>query len=156
MQHSRSKLEKNRGTRKEYTYTKQFEEYDDTNQFVEPNEQCENEKSVKIHNFIPNYMDQNKDTTYSKKLARSIESNTETLSENDLQFGEFCHESLTCTCYYPDNTDVIQFEMDEIAENATKQNGLGPTTCQDLESVGYTLNGFYLVRFNSSKRVKTV
>ena len=62
-----------------------------------------------------------------------------------------------CTCYYPDNQNVPQFELDtdEITNNASSLNGTGPESCEDLRSNGYNLAGFYMVRFKP-KRVKAV
>ena len=34
-------------------------------------------------------------------------------------------------------------------------NGTGPETCKDLIDLGYTLVGFYMVRFNSN-RIKII
>ncbi len=54
-----------------------------------------------------------------------------------------------CTCYYPDHPNVTLFEIDtsEITINATRVNGTGPENCEDLQSIGHSLAGFYLVRF---------
>jgi len=62
-----------------------------------------------------------------------------------------------CTCYYPDHPNVTLFEIDtsEITINATRVNGTGPENCEDLQSIGNSLAGFYLVRFKP-KKVKAI
>jgi len=76
-----------------------------------------------------------------------------------LQFEKNCidpgHQS--CTCYYPDHINVTVFELstDEITRNASGVNGTGPSNCQDLQRFGYSLIGFYMVRFNT-KRIKSI
>jgi len=46
----------------------------------------------------------------------------------------------------------LELSSDEITRNASRVNGTGPTSFKDLESIGYTviytLNGFYVVKFN--------
>jgi len=58
-----------------------------------------------------------------------------------------------CTCYYPDHPDVVLFELniDETTKNASKVNGTGPSSCEDLQSMGHNLRGFYLVRFKANR-----
>ena len=82
-------------------------------------------------------------------------------SENDSfesQYEEFCRGagSQPCTCYYPDHRDVTLFELstDDVTKSATERaNGTGPASCEDLGKMGYSLNGFYMIRF-SPQRVK--
>ena len=75
------------------------------------------------------------------------------------QFGQLCggFGREPCTCYYPDHPDVTIFELssDEITVNASKTNGSGPSNCTDLQAIGYSLKGFYVIRFNE-KRIKTI
>jgi len=75
------------------------------------------------------------------------------------QFEQFCSSAgiQPCTCYYPDHPSVPKYElsMDENTQNASGLNGTGPGTCQDLQALGHTLKGLYMVRFNS-KRAKTM
>jgi len=73
------------------------------------------------------------------------------------QFENSCTRNQPCTCYYPDHPNVTKFELstDIITQNASGMNGTGPGNCEDLKDLGYTLMGFYMVRFNS-KRVKTI
>ena len=82
-----------------------------------------------------------------------------TSSDFDDQFETFCRdaESQPCTCYYPDHPDVIQFELgaDQITKNACSVNGTEPSNCEDLQSIGHHLMGFYMVGFNP-KRVKVI
>jgi len=63
-----------------------------------------------------------------------------------------------CTCYYPDHPNVPIFELgtDEITKNATIINGTGPSNCQDLQKLGYSLKGFHIIVLFNSKRIKTI
>ena len=38
---------------------------------------------------------------------------------------------------------------DNITRNAMGENGTGPATCDELERIGYTLDGFYMLRSNA-------
>ena len=53
-----------------------------------------------------------------------------------------------CTCYYPDHTNVMIFELDtdEVTKNASNLNGAGPATCEDLQYMDHKLPGFYMVQ----------
>jgi len=94
-----------------------------------------------------------------------MHSNTSTRSESgncsiQSQFEVFCKKvgSQPCTCYYPDHPNVTDFELstDEITRKMSGGNGTGPSNCTDLGNIGYSLTGFYMVRFNSSKRLKAI
>ena len=91
-----------------------------------------------------------------KRNHRKIRS-TSNDSYYGLQYEQICRASgnQPCTCYYPDHPDVVQFQLgvDEITTNATKVNGTGPSSCEDLKKLGHFLNGFYMIHFNT-KRVK--
>ena len=39
---------------------------------------------------------------------------------------------------------------DEITMSAMDKNGTGPVTCAELKEFGYTSNGFFLLRFNTT------
>lgn len=39
---------------------------------------------------------------------------------------------------------------DEITRSAMDKNGAGPATCEELRDIGYTLNGFFMLRFTST------
>ena len=73
------------------------------------------------------------------------------------QFEQHCKPYQPCTCFYPDHPDITIFELgnDITTINAADINGFGPGNCDDLQRLGYSLEGFYMVRFNS-KRVKTI
>jgi len=90
------------------------------------------------------------------RKTRSKLYNSTVLAE---QFEQFCSSagSQPCTCYYPDHPSVPKYElsMDQNTQNASGLNGTGPGTCQDLQALGHTLKGFYMIRFNS-KRAKTM
>ena len=71
-------------------------------------------------------------------LNNSIESQYE---RNCLNIG-----SQPCTCYYPDHIEVVHFEVGN--DNITKKalmNRTGPANCSDLQVIGHTLRGFYMV-----------
>jgi len=65
--------------------------------------------------------------------------------------------SQPCSCHYSKFSDIMQFELsnDEVTRSASSENGTGPQSCEELETIGYTFNGFYMVRFKSSI-IKTV
>ena len=60
--------------------------------------------------------------------------------------------SQPCSCYFSNFRDILQFEMsdDEITRSAMQGNGTGPETCEELKEIGYKLDGFYMLRFNST------
>ena len=39
---------------------------------------------------------------------------------------------------------------DEITMSAMDKNGTGPVTCAELKELGYNLNGFFLLRVNTT------
>ena len=65
--------------------------------------------------------------------------------------------SQPCSCYYSRGKDIMQFELgnDKITRQASSENGTGPASCKDLESIGHALDGYYIIRFNG-KIMKTV
>jgi len=73
------------------------------------------------------------------------------------QYEQHCKGYKPCTCYYPDHANVTSFELstDETTINASRVNDTGPGNCEDLQSLGYSLEGFHLVRLNSI-RVKAI
>jgi len=98
-------------------------------------------------------------TETAHSMAKLIERNIRSTSNGSLQFQfeKQCKGDQPCTCYYPDHPNVAIFQLgtDETTANASGINGTGPGNCEDLERLGYSLEGFYMVRFNS-KRVKTI
>ncbi len=60
--------------------------------------------------------------------------------------------SQPCSCYFSNFRDILQFEMsnDEITMNAIHKNGSGPETCDEIRKIGHKLDGFYMLRFNST------
>jgi len=60
--------------------------------------------------------------------------------------------SQPCSCHYSNFPDIIQFELsnDEATLSASSENGTGPQNCEGLKNIGYTLDGFYLVRFKTN------
>ena len=84
---------------------------------------------------------------YARKKIRSASNNT--------KVKPICNSvgSRPCSCYFsksPVLTPALQFEMgnDKITRNAMDENGTGPATCDDLQQIGYTLDGFYMLRLN--------
>lgn len=71
----------------------------------------------------------------------------------------FCNGvgSQPCSCYSKNDPNVPQFELstDEVTRNAVSKNGKSPANCENLKSLGHTLNGFYLVCLDS-KMIKFV
>lgn len=65
--------------------------------------------------------------------------------------------SQPCSCYYSNSPNILQFELgnDEITRQALSGKSAGPASCKDLETIGYTFDGFYIVRFRV-KAMKTV
>jgi len=65
--------------------------------------------------------------------------------------------SQPCSCYYSSFPNVLQFELsnDEFTRQATSTNGTGPESCEELKNIGYTFDGFYMVRFKTNI-VKTI
>lgn len=61
------------------------------------------------------------------------------------------------TFYYPDHPDTPQLEIgnDAMTTIALGENGIGPSNCEDLQAIGYTLKGFYAVRV-TKKRMRNV
>ena len=96
--------------------------------------------------------------THPRKARSEVASKSSTSSN---QFQQHCINfgSQPCTCFYPDHPDVIRFEIgnDELTKNASRiGNGTGPANCTDLQAIGHTLRGFYLVRLNNTKRVSPI
>ncbi len=62
-----------------------------------------------------------------------------------------------CSCNYPHLPNTLQLELsnDELTKKALTVNGIGPANCNDLESIGHNLNGFYVIRA-TEKIMKTV
>ena len=62
-----------------------------------------------------------------------------------------------CSCNYPHFPNTLQLELsnDELTKKALTVNGIGPASCNDLESIGHNLNGFYVIRA-TEKIMKTV
>jgi len=102
------------------------------------------EQSINLNNPIRN----TRSITNSTQLRKS-------------QFEQLCTSGFAgtqpCTCYYPDhpNVPIFQLDTDEITTRASSINGSGPSNCEELKNKGYSLNGFYLARFNT-KRVKAI
>jgi len=59
--------------------------------------------------------------------------------------------------HYSNFPDILQFQLsnDEGTRAASSENGIGPQNCEELKSIGHTLDGFYLVRFKNNI-IKTV
>ena len=103
------------------------------------------EKSINLNNLIRN----TRSITNTTKLRKS-------------QFEQLCTGGFgkqPCTCNYPDhpNVPIFQLGTDEITTRASNiTNGSsGPSNCKELQNKGYSLEGFYLARFNT-KRVKAI
>jgi len=106
--------------------------------------------SIKVKIVYCNFSNKNTD----EKPTRH---NQSTLTSNNTEKLPFCHGlgSQPCSCYYSNSPNILQFELgnDEITRKALSE--YGPSSCKDLESIGYTFKGFYLVRF-SDKIIKQV
>ena len=65
--------------------------------------------------------------------------------------------SQPCSCFYSTFPNLLQFELsnDELTRQATSSNGTGPASCEELKNFGFTLDGFYMVRFKANI-VKTI
>jgi len=84
--------------------------------------------------------------------------NTECISNlNNKSQSLYCNGlgSQPCSCYYSNSPNISQFELssDETTRKALLDNG--PTSCEDLKIIGYTIKGFYMVRLNA-KILKTI
>lgn len=51
--------------------------------------------------------------------------------------------------------NLLQFEHSNDEITRANEKSTGPANCQDLKNIGYTINGFYMVRENS-KIIKIV
>jgi len=73
------------------------------------------------------------------------------------QFEQICGAfgQQPCTCYYPDHPDVTIFELSYDEITLSKINGTGPSSCADIQAIGNSLKGFYMVRLNG-KRINTI
>ena len=91
----------------------------------------------------------------SKQISRYTRSVTKPAPKS--QFEQLCGSfgRQPCTCYYPDHPDVAIFELSSDEITLSKANGNGPSNCTDLQAIGYSLKGFYMVRFNK-KRIQTI
>lgn len=116
----------------------------------------------------------NKNSSNSSKLANlepqdllgmtiSNQSSRHTRSPGNItkppksQYDQLCRRfgRQPCTCYYPDHPNVAIFESSSDEITSSKMNGTGPSNCTDLQSIGFNLRGFYMVRLNN-KRIKTI
>ena len=82
----------------------------------------------------------------------SIETSSKVLSHcNDVIGGQLC------SCYYSKFPNILQFELSngEVTRQASRDNGTGPQSCDELKKIGYTFDGFYMVRFKTNI-IKTV
>ncbi len=96
-------------------------------------------------------------TSIKANIATSIEQS----SAKSLKPPRFCANlNNSCSFFYSDYPDAPQYELksNENSKDLSSENGKDyvlPTSCEDLKFMGYTLNGFYMVRFNV-KRMKAV
>jgi len=62
----------------------------------------------------------------------------------------FCNSvgSQPCSCYHTKISNMLQFELsnDEVTRKASSEYGTGPKSCEELKKIGYTFDGFYMVR----------
>ena len=60
--------------------------------------------------------------------------------------------SQPCSCYFSRSSEIFQFELsdDEHTRNAIHENGTGPSTCEELQNYGHSLNGFYFLRHDTT------
>ena len=87
------------------------------------------------------------------KMRRKRSAAQKKISEESINIKPICSNvgSRPCSCYYSKSFNGLQFEMgnDDTTRNAMGENGTGPATCDELERIGYTLDGFYMLRFNA-------
>ena len=109
--------------------------------------------------FFPDQIFKDQTEAGEKRNQRKPKSNLYNSTEWAEQFEQFRISvgSQPCTCFYPDHPSIPKFELgtDEFSKNVFGLNGTGPETCHDLKALGYTFEGFYMVRFNSN-RVKAI
>jgi len=91
----------------------------------------------------------------SKIINRNARSATKPAPKS--QFEQLCGTfgRQPCTCYYPDHPDVTIFELSSDEITLSKINATGPSNCADIQAVGNSLKGFYMVRLNN-KRIQTI
>ena len=94
---------------------------------------------------------------HNTETRNMIQSNT--TYKNKSESPMYCNGlgSQPCSCYYSNTPNILQFELsnDEITRKALSENGTGPASCSDLESIGYTFDGFYIVR-SDAKTMKII
>jgi len=90
----------------------------------------------------------------SKQISRHARSVTKPPKS---QFEQICGAfgQQPCTCYYPDHPDVTIFELSSDEITLSKMNGTGPSSCADIQAIGNSLKGFYMVRLND-KRIEPI
>jgi len=95
---------------------------------------------------------------FDTKLEKTTELQVETKlgdENNSRKVSQLCNGagSQPCSCYYSKQKYVQQFELstDQITREASSENGKGPSNCEDLQSIGHTIKGFYPVRSNRKK-----
>ncbi len=98
--------------------------------------------------FDENIENSNENLRYKQSILQKIDTTT---SKNA---NRVCKGvgSQPCSCFFSNSRDILQFEMsdDEITMSAIHKNGIGPETCEELNQMGYELDGFYMLRFNST------
>jgi len=96
------------------------------------------------------------DTTVKKENKKSNTQKNKTVSTNVRRFCDGVG-SRACSCYYSKQPGILQLELssDQVTRNASHENGTGPASCKDLELIGYTVKGFYVVR-SKNVRMKMV
>jgi len=112
-----------------------------------------NAKKVKLIycDFIDNKRKDHKNVGHTKLDSQNNNSVTKNTSS---KFLPHCHAigSQPCSCFYSNFTNDLQFELsnDELTRKAMSLNGTGPDSCDALKNIGYTLDGFYMVRFKAN------
>lgn len=95
----------------------------------------------------------------SNKKSKRIYNKTKIKPFNSQSKSKFCYGvgSMPCSCYFSNYPNILQFELstDALTKNVVNENDMGPKNCEELASLGHTLNGFYMVR-HTPKTIKTV
>ena len=93
-----------------------------------------------------------KNNLRTKRLVS--QNNTSTTKNTSSTLLPYCNVvgSQPCSCYYSNVPNVLQFELsnDDLTRQATMANGTGPESCEELKNIGYTLDGFHMVRFKTN------
>jgi len=113
-----------------------------------------NVKKVKLIYCDFNEIDGKYKKSFSTKRLASPNNTSTTKNTSTMAILPYCDAvgSQPCSCFYSTFPNLLQFELsnDELTRQATSANGTGPGSCEELKNIGYTLDGFYMVRFKTN------